>query len=78
MAKEYDFSMYGHPSIYKNMERKLHVYFTEPEEGINEYTGILLLIPGFGGNSKSNVYKKMRNIFADKYNLVVVQCDYFG
>ncbi|CCQ94642.1 conserved hypothetical protein [[Clostridium] ultunense Esp] len=78
MAKEYDFSMYGHPSIYKNMERKLHVYFTEPEGGINEHTGILLLIPGFGGNTQSNVYKKMRNIFADKYNLIVVQCDYFG
>lgn len=78
MAKEYDFSMYGHPSIYKNMERKLHVYFTEPERGINENTGILLLIPGFGGNSQSNVYKKMRNVFADKHNLVVVQCDYFG
>ncbi|MCF6463990.1 DUF2920 family protein [Clostridium sp. Cult1] len=78
MAKEYDFSMYGYPSIYKNMERKLHVYFTEPERGINENTGILLLIPGFGGNSQSNVYKKMRNVFADKHNLVVVQCDYFG
>ena len=79
MAKEYDFYMYGHPSIYSNnSERKLHVYFTEPEKGVNKKTGILLLIPGFGGNSQSNVYKKMRKIFADKHNLVVIQCDYFG
>ncbi len=58
MAKEYDFSMYGHPSIYNPRERKLHVYFSEPNGGINGNTGIFLLIPGFGGNSQSNVYKK--------------------
>ena len=78
MAKEYDLCMYGHPSIYKPKERKLKIYFSEPESGVNENTGILLLIPGFGGNANSNVYKKMRDYFSDEYNLVVVQCDYFG
>lgn len=39
---------------------------------------MLLLIPGFGGNASSNVYKRMRNQFADQYNLITVQCDYFG
>ena len=72
MAKEYDFCMYGHPSIYKPKERKLKIYFSEPESGVNENTGILLLIPGFGGNANSNVYKKMRDYFSDEYNLVVV------
>lgn len=38
----------------------------------------MLLIAGFGGNANSKVYKKMRNTFADKYNLVTIQCDYFG
>ncbi|WP_353093832.1 DUF2920 family protein [Tissierella praeacuta] len=78
MAKEYDYEMYGQPSIHTLKERKLNVYFSEPDNGINKDTGILLLIAGFGGNANSNVYKKMRNIFADKYNLVIVQCDYFG
>lgn len=45
---------------------------------ISEIKGILLLIAGFGGNANSNVYKKMRRVFADEYNLVTVQCDYFG
>lgn len=78
MAKEYNYEMYGHPSIYSSKERKLKVYFSEPDSGINKDTGILLLIAGFGGNANSNVYNKMRNTFADKYNLVTIQCDYFG
>ncbi|CAH2211897.1 hypothetical protein [Tepidibacter aestuarii] len=39
---------------------------------------MVLLISGFGGHANSNVYKKMRKEFADKYNMVTVQCDYFG
>lgn len=78
MAKEYNYEMYGQPSMYTLKERKLNVYFSEPDNGINEDTGILLLIAGFGGNANSNVYKKMRNTFADRYNLVTIQCDYFG
>ena len=40
--------------------------------------GIVIFIAGFGGHSGSNVYKKMRGLFADQYNMVTVQCDYFG
>jgi len=76
--REQCFEMYAHPSIYRPKERKLKVYFSEPVNGVNKDTGLLLLIPGFGGNANSNVYKKMRNLFADKYNLIVLQCDYFG
>lgn len=78
MAKEHSFEMYGHPSIYNPKTRKLKIYFSEPYNGINDSTGILLLIAGFGGNANSNVYKKMRTYFSDNHNLVVVQCDYFG
>lgn len=78
MAKEYQTSIYAHPSIYEPTERKMNLYFSEPEQGVNTETGIVLLIPGFGGNASSNVYKKMRNQFADQYNLITVQCDYFG
>lgn len=78
MGSEQSYEMYGHPSIYKPKERKLKVYFSEPSNGVNKDTGILLLIPGFGGNANSNVYRKMRKCFADQYNLVVLQCDYSG
>lgn len=82
MSKQYDFEIYAHPSIYvprrEATERKLKIYFSEPEAGVNQDTGILLLISGFGGNANSNVYKKMRSQFADTYNLITIQCDYFG
>jgi predicted esterase len=85
MAKNYEILEYMHNSIYPKMskdkfynKRKANIYFSEPEAGINEDTGILLFIAGYGGNANSNVYKKMREQFADKYNLVTVQCDYFG
>ncbi len=79
MAKDYSFKIFGHPNIYNNYSsRELKVYFSEPEIGVDEQTGIVLFLPGFGGNANSNVYQKMRSVFADKYNLITVQCDYFG
>lgn len=78
MAKSYGYEMFGHPSIYSSNSRKLKVYFSEPDAGVNEDTGILLLIAGFGGNANSKVYNKMRAVFADKFNLITVQCNYFG
>ncbi|WP_233879537.1 DUF2920 family protein [Virgibacillus halodenitrificans] len=38
----------------------------------------MTLVPGFGENAESNVYQKMRREFADQYNLIVIQCNYFG
>lgn len=78
MAIDHQIVVDGHPSIYEPKERKLNIYYSEPSRGINEETGLLLLIAGFGGHVQSNVYKKMRSQFADEYNLVTVQCDYFG
>lgn len=80
MAKNHELTIPAHYNIYtgNNTGRQLTIYFSEPDAGVNEGTGLLLLIPGFGGNSQSNVYKKMREQFADQYNLVTIQCDYFG
>lgn len=85
MAKEYCITEFAHNSIYtvnkienNYKNRKINIYFAEPDGGINSDTGILLFIAGFGGNAGSNVYKKMRNELADRYNLVTIQCDYFG
>ena len=77
MSKEYELIATGHPSIYAPATRQLNVYFSLPDM-MNSETGILLLIAGFGGKSSSNVFTKMRRVFADEYNLVVLQCDYFG
>ena len=85
MAKEYCITEFSHNSVYTHNKvednyknRKINIYFSEPECGINSDTGLLLFIAGFGGNASSNVYKKMRNELADRYNLVTIQCDYFG
>lgn len=79
MSKDYHICWPAHPNIYNNgSSRVIDIYFSEPEKGVSGETGILLFIAGFGGNANSNVYKKMRTLFANKYNLVTIQCDYFG
>lgn len=78
MATEYSLAINGQPYFDSEFNRKVTVFFSEPDEGINPDTGILLLISGFEGDTSSNVYKKMRLHFSDQQNLVVVQCDYFG
>lgn len=78
---DFHFQLLGHPTLLfdgSEFQRYTDVYFSIPSEGINDRTGFLLLIPGFGGHAQSNVYKKMRRVFADKYNLVTIQCDYLG
>lgn len=85
MSKNYGVSYYAHNSIYSNnylennyKRRKVNTKFSIPKNGVNKETGILLFIAGYGANSNSKVYRKIRSEFADKYNLVTIQCDYFG
>ena len=78
MAKEYEIEVNGQPSWYSDQARQFKIYFSEPEQQVNRETGILVLIAGYGGNANSNVYRKMRDQFADRYNLITLQCDYMG
>lgn len=78
MANEYEIEINGQPTRYSTKMRKFKMYFAEPEGRHDAYTGILLLIAGYGGNAGSKVYQKMRRQFADDYNLVTLQCDYLG
>lgn len=83
MSVDYEIEVNTQNSVYNKLTnklstRKLKVYFSVPENGVNEDTGLLLFIAGYGGKASSNVYKKMRSNFSDKYNLVSIQCDYFG
>lgn len=67
----------AHPNIYTGKKRSLRVDYAVPDTGIT-VEGMLLLVPGYLGHIDSRVYKKMRSRFADQYQLVVVQCAYFG
>lgn len=84
MSKDYQLKILSHNSIYGSKikeeayGRSVETYYSIPEGGINKDTGFLVLIAGFGGKAESNVYCKMRSNFADQYNLVTVQCNYFG
>ncbi len=70
----------AHPSIYDKAhnERRIKIAYAIPNDGENCETGILFLLPGYGGNIESNVYRHIREDFSDAYNLIVVQCEYFG
>ena len=63
--------------IKESVNREQTVYYTLPDK-MDGQTGILLLISGFCGSPEANVYKKMRSLFADQYNLVVVNPTYLG
>lgn len=79
MNQQYSIKIPAHKNIYSgNTGRELRIDYSIPKSGINKHTGLVIFVPGFGGNIDSNIYKKMRNIFADKHNLITIQCDYFG
>ncbi len=78
MAREHTLELWGQPVRHSVRARRFSVYFSEPERGIDPDTGILLLLSGYGGNARSNIYIKMREQFADNYNFVTLQCDYLG
>lgn len=79
MAENQTIKIPAHHNVYNGFSnRELRIEFSLPENDTNENTGIAILVPGYGANIDSNVYKKMREIFADTYNLVIVQCEYFG
>ncbi len=78
MANAYEMEVLSQPSLYQPIDRHIKIYCSEPKNGINSQTGLLLLVAGYGGHAQSNVFKKMRDTFADTYNLVAIQCDYFG
>lgn len=83
MSQKYEIQVNTLNSIYtenkdNGYDRKLNVYFSTPQYGVNKDTGVMLYISGFGGHANSKVCKKMRSEFADKYNLITIQCNYFG
>ncbi len=78
MAKTYELEIAGDSGWDKRGTRSFPMYFSEPEQTGATPPGILLLIAGYGADATSKVYQKMRNQFADQYNLYVLQCNYLG
>ncbi|RKL68345.1 hypothetical protein CR203_07645 [Salipaludibacillus neizhouensis] len=79
MSEQQSFNIIAHHNIYTGTSgRELRIDFSVPQNGVNTHTGLLIFVPGFGGNIDSKVYKKMRGIFADQYNMITIQCEYFG
>ena len=77
MSSSFRIESDAQPSLYNPIPRKIDIYFSIPDTP-NDATGLLILLAGFGGNALSNVFKKMREQFADKYNMVTIQTNYFG
>lgn len=70
----------AHKSIYgKESEpysRRVNCYYAVPEG--EEKTGILVLPTNFGESAALESSQQKREALADKYKLLVMQCDYFG
>lgn len=81
MANEFSCKVEGQPYWGCTNKREVDVYFALPDdEIINEKgtPGICFIAAGFGGEATASVYQKMRREFADKWNLVTIQCDFMG
>ena len=78
MANEYQINIQAQPYFKNNNDRTISISYSIPEKGTDSSTGILLIIPGYEGDTSSNVFKKMRREFSDRKNLITIQCDYFG
>jgi hypothetical protein len=78
VSKDYTLNLSAHPSIYDDSERQMTVYFSEPDKGITDDTGLLLLISDYNEVPGSDIWTESRRDLADRYNVVTVQCEYFG
>ncbi len=76
MSEDLEFVCPAYPVI-AGVHREQKVLFSCPEK-IDRNTGMMLLISGFGGTPEAKIYRKMRSLFADQYNLVVIQSTYLG
>ncbi len=68
-----------HPDIENQVGRQPLSYFlTPPEGGLNDQTGLILAIEGYGSRPNSDYAIKLRHYLAGKYNCLCVTVGYFG
>ncbi|MEE3392304.1 MAG: DUF2920 family protein [Lachnospiraceae bacterium] len=82
MSSEYHFTIPGQSFWGCKEPRNFDVYISLPDDKVIEASdklpGICLVVSGFGGDARAHVYRKLRRLFSDEKDLVIVQCDYFG
>lgn len=76
MERNFQIKIAAHPSIYDSSAREMNIYFTTPEAGMDTETGIMLLVANYGEHPAQMETERIR--LSDQYNVVVVQCEYFG
>jgi hypothetical protein len=69
-----------HPDIELGWERtEIDAFLTLPESGINDDTGLIMVVDGFDGRADSAYQREeLRPYLADKFNCIVVGVNYFG
>jgi len=72
--------MAAHPDIETGIPRtSIDYYLTYPHDGINDRTGLIVTICGFGDNANTEYQsKKLRPYLAEKYQCVVAGINYHG
>ncbi|MEW9702577.1 DUF2920 family protein [Paenibacillus sp. SI8] len=73
-------SIKAHPDIELNYKRdQLEYVLTYPSQGINEETGLIMVITPFG-DTPNSIYQteKLRPHLADNYNCIVAGINFFG
>ncbi len=70
----------AHPTEFADYkdEREIDIYVTEPREGINDNTGIMLIIHGAGAYAESAYFEKLRKDWANRYNVITLGVNYLG
>lgn len=80
MRETVNLTLEPHPDIELGWKRRpLDAFLTFPAAGINEDTGVFLLIDGLGGRANSHYQsEELRPYVADTFNCVAVGVNYFG
>jgi predicted esterase len=63
---------------HKNFDREIEVFIKEPDAGVNADTGLFLILHAAGGYAENPYFRKLREEWADRYNVVAIGVNYLG
>ncbi len=81
MSESIKITLKPHPDIELNFVREtmLEAFITLPKKGVNEDTGLIMIVGGFDEIANTEYQEKeLRPFLADKFNCIVVGTNYFG
>lgn len=71
-------SVTPHDDIENSFPRQpIPYYLAVPDAGVNEDTGLIFFVDGYGGHPSGNYNAKLRPYLANRYNCLVVNLEYF-